>query len=98
MTVVAQACEVIQPVDRDAFLHALAHRLRGEEIGDGSVSRAIRDLVSTRAYRLQQTVAVGRDSGTLRPSPAERRLTHGALLVRRQERAEPRGRGRKLPQ
>ena len=34
MSAVARACEAIQPSDRDAFLRALAHRLRGEAIGD----------------------------------------------------------------
>jgi hypothetical protein len=33
--------------------------LRGEEIGDGSVGRAIRDVLGTGAYRMLMTVAVG---------------------------------------
>jgi hypothetical protein len=57
---VERALEAIQPVDRDAFWHALTHRLRGEEIGDGSLARAIRDLVGTGAYRFLHAVAVGR--------------------------------------
>ena len=37
--------EPLLPVDRDAFLRALAAALRGEaEIGDGTVARAIRQL------------------------------------------------------
>jgi hypothetical protein len=62
MSAIGRACEAIQPVDRDPFLHALARRLKGEVIGDGSVSRALRDLLATGAYRLQQTVAVGRSA------------------------------------
>jgi hypothetical protein len=42
---VIQACEPMLPVDRSAFLVALANVLRGEtEIGDGTVARAIRSL------------------------------------------------------
>ncbi len=42
---VCQACEPLLPADRDAFLRALAHVLQGEvEIGDGTVTRAIRSL------------------------------------------------------
>jgi hypothetical protein len=59
MSAIARACEAIQPVDRDPFLRALTHRLRGEEIGDGSVGRAIRDVLGTGAYRMLMTVAVG---------------------------------------
>lgn len=42
---VMQACEPLLPVDRDAFLRALAQLLGSEpELGDGTVARAIRDL------------------------------------------------------
>jgi hypothetical protein len=61
MSTVARACEAIQPADRDPFLHALAHRLRGETIGDGAIFRAIRDLLGAGAFRTQMTVAVGRN-------------------------------------
>jgi hypothetical protein len=45
MDAVHQACQPLLPVDRDAFLRALANALRGEtEIGDGTVARAIRFL------------------------------------------------------
>jgi hypothetical protein len=40
-------------------LRALAHRLRGETIGDGSVARAIRELLATGHYRTALTAAVG---------------------------------------
>jgi hypothetical protein len=60
MTAVARALAALQPIDRDRFLRALAQRLSGVEIGDGSVGRAIRDLIGTGAYRLTQIVAVGR--------------------------------------
>jgi hypothetical protein len=44
-SMVCQACEPLLPVDRSAFLVALAELLRGEtEIGDGTVARAIRGL------------------------------------------------------
>jgi hypothetical protein len=39
-----QACAVLEPIDRGAFLAALAPRLSGEEIGDGSVAQAIREF------------------------------------------------------
>jgi hypothetical protein len=42
---VCQACEPMLPVDRSAFLVALANLLRNEtEIGDGTLHRAIRSL------------------------------------------------------
>ena len=42
------ACEPLLPIDRDAFLRALANRLSGEpELGDGCVGRAIRELQRT---------------------------------------------------
>ena len=42
---VCQACEPLLPIDRDAFLRALANALRGEtEISDGTVARAICSL------------------------------------------------------
>jgi hypothetical protein len=42
---VMTACQALQPAERSAFLSALAHRLRGEVIGDGTVARAIRELI-----------------------------------------------------
>jgi hypothetical protein len=53
------ASRLLHAADRDAFLAALAHRLRGEVIGDGSVGRAIRDLLATGAYRTQVHAAIG---------------------------------------
>jgi len=45
---IMRACEPLLPADRDAFLRALAHRLRNElEIGDGVIFRAIRELQRT---------------------------------------------------
>lgn len=42
---VCQACEPLLPIDRDAFLRALAQRLSSEpELGDGIIGRAIREL------------------------------------------------------
>ena len=43
---VMTAAATLHPSERDPFLRALAHRLRGEEIGDGSVGRAIKELMS----------------------------------------------------
>jgi hypothetical protein len=77
---IARACEAIAPVDRDPFLRALTHRLRGEVIGDGSVGRAIGDLLGMGCYRLQMTVAVG-DSfkgATVRKRPQLWRKTRSA--------------------
>jgi hypothetical protein len=45
LAAVMRACAPLMPVDRDPFLRALAHRLRGQEIGDGTVGRAIRELL-----------------------------------------------------
>ena len=42
---VMTACEVLPPFDRSAFLLALAQRLCGQEIGDGTVARTIRELM-----------------------------------------------------
>ena len=43
---VVEACDPLLPVDRSAFLVALANVLRGEQqpLGDGQVARAIRSL------------------------------------------------------
>jgi hypothetical protein len=46
LVAVMRACAPLQAIDRDPFLRALAHRLRGETIGDGLVFRAIRELLS----------------------------------------------------
>ena len=42
---ILHACEPLQPMERSAFLAALAHRLRGEEIGDGLLFRVIREVL-----------------------------------------------------
>jgi hypothetical protein len=63
MSIVAQTCAAIAPADRDPFLQALTRRLKGEEIGDGSIGRAIRDLLGTGHYRTQMTTAVGAGGG-----------------------------------
>jgi hypothetical protein len=44
MDAVMRATAPMQPPDRSAFLNALAHRLRHEQIGDGTVFRACREL------------------------------------------------------
>jgi len=77
MSAVARACEAIHPSDRDAFLRALAHRLRGETIGDGSIGRAIRDLLGSGCYRGLMTVAVGAGA-TVRKRPQLWRKTRSA--------------------
>jgi hypothetical protein len=42
---VMRAAEPLLPLDRDAFLRSVAHRLRGEAtIGDGLVGRVCREL------------------------------------------------------
>jgi hypothetical protein len=45
MRAVMTACQALQRVDRDPFLRALASRLHGETIGDGSIHRAIKELL-----------------------------------------------------
>jgi hypothetical protein len=40
---VFRAAHALHVRDRDAFLHAVADGLRGKEIGDGEVFRAVRD-------------------------------------------------------
>jgi hypothetical protein len=59
MSAIARTCETLHPADRDPFLRAVTARLSGEVIGDGSISRAIRDLISTGHYRTQMTAAIG---------------------------------------
>jgi hypothetical protein len=39
------AAAALLPIDRDPFLRALAHRLHGETVGDGTVGRVIRELL-----------------------------------------------------
>jgi hypothetical protein len=46
LVAVMRACAPLQPIDRDPFLRALAHRLRGQEIGDGRLYRAIKELLA----------------------------------------------------
>jgi hypothetical protein len=77
MSAIARACETLHPADRDPFLRAITARLRGEVIGDGSVSRAIRDLIGTGHYRTQMTAAVG-TGATVRKRPALWRKTRSA--------------------
>jgi hypothetical protein len=67
---VMRACEVLQPVDRDAFLRALAHRLRGEEIGDGTVGRAIRELLHGGFFRPPTGVPKATGLNKLATAPA----------------------------
>jgi hypothetical protein len=59
LTAVARASAALQPIDRDPFLRALKIRLEGEEIGDGSVFRAVRELFASGVYRTLMTVAIG---------------------------------------
>ena len=54
-----RAAAALHEADREPFINAVVCRLRGEIIGDGSIHRAIRDLMSTGVYRRQQTIAVG---------------------------------------
>jgi hypothetical protein len=55
---VMRACAVLPPHDRSAFLSALAHQLRGEEIGDGAVFRAIRELLHSRFFQAPQVTSL----------------------------------------
>jgi hypothetical protein len=76
---VRRAAAALHPGDREPFFDALAHRLRGETVGDGSLHRAIRDLISTGAYRRMQTVAVGEGA---KKRPALWRKARGAGAAR----------------
>ena len=51
LTAVMNAAAVLHPADRDPFLRALAHRLRGELIGDGNLARAIRETLSSGFFK-----------------------------------------------
>jgi hypothetical protein len=42
---VMTAAAALHPSDHDSFLRALAHRVKGEEIGDGAVHRAVKELL-----------------------------------------------------
>jgi hypothetical protein len=57
--VVMRAAAALHEADREPFINAVACRLSGEAVGDGSVARAVRDLIGTGAYRRLLTVAVG---------------------------------------
>jgi hypothetical protein len=52
-TAIANATAALLPPDRELFRSALAARLEGQgsELGDGSVARAIRALLTTCSYR-----------------------------------------------
>ena len=65
LTAVARASAALQPIDRDPFLRALKNRLEGEEIGDGSVFRAVRELFASGVYRTLMTVAIGGPKGAV---------------------------------
>ena len=45
MAAVMRAARALQLPDRDPFLRALAHRLRGEVIGDGLLHRVMKELL-----------------------------------------------------
>jgi hypothetical protein len=54
MDAVLRAAEPLHPVDRSPFLEALAAQLRGRDLGDGMVGRAIRD-VQRKFFRPEPT-------------------------------------------
>jgi hypothetical protein len=72
---VTQLAEPLAPPDRSAFLAALANMLRHEPhpVGDGTVLRAAKQLLATRHYKLNSTVATGitpqRHNGRSREAP-----------------------------
>ena len=43
--------EPLHPHDRSAFLKTLAHRLHGEEIGDGTIYRVARDVLRSGFFK-----------------------------------------------
>jgi hypothetical protein len=55
------AAAPLHPIDRSAFLAIMAARLRLEpEIGPGTISRITRELLATKQYRRQDSLAVGK--------------------------------------
>jgi hypothetical protein len=62
---VARAVGTLVPADEAAFRSALAQRLRGETMGDGSVARAVRELLAAGVYRRRVTAP---STSTGRPS------------------------------
>jgi hypothetical protein len=43
---IMRACQPLQPLERSAFLAAMAHRLRGcGDLGDGELHRIIREVI-----------------------------------------------------
>jgi hypothetical protein len=72
MTAVAQACGALQPQERDRFLRAIAHRLRGVMLGDGSLSRAIRAELDANHYLLAASVAIGKSKVAVMPGQHRR--------------------------
>jgi hypothetical protein len=68
---VMQACEVLEPHARSAFLVALAQLLRSQPvIGDGALHRCIRDLMP----QFHEPLGVNRN-----PMPRSRRRVGDAL-------------------
>jgi hypothetical protein len=51
---VMRAARPIEPGQRDAFLHAVAHALSGQEIGPGTVHRVVAEL--QRQFTLQPEI------------------------------------------
>jgi hypothetical protein len=46
LSAIMNACEPLQPMERSAFLAALAHQLSGySDVGDGELHRLIRELL-----------------------------------------------------
>jgi hypothetical protein len=59
-TAILRAAAALQRVDHGPFLRAVAQRLQGETIGDGSVGRAIREVLALGCYRNEvSTPAIG---------------------------------------
>jgi hypothetical protein len=63
MDAIARALAAVQPAHREPFLHAFTRRLRGHEVGDGSVGRAIRECFTSGEFLTLQTVAIGKSVG-----------------------------------
>ena len=54
LSAIMTAVEALSPLERSAFLTALAHRLRGErdgDIGDGLLHRAVREVLREIGWR-----------------------------------------------
>jgi hypothetical protein len=73
----ARAAGTIVPSDRDAFIRAVGHQMRGKMPGDGTLGCAIRSVFDSGVYRRSAITAVG-GKGHARGSDGRSKLASGA--------------------